>query len=129
RGTTSKARVTSLKEAGAREVHFLVSCPPHINPCVYGIDFPERDKLMAATHTREGIREFLNADSLGYLTEEGMVRATGHPKDRFCLACFNGDYPVKFESTMEKHLLERRRNRVTSLGLEVAAAERQGQLL
>lgn len=129
RGTTSKARVTSLKEAGAREVHFLVSCPPHINPCVYGIDFPERDKLMAATLSREGIREFLNADSLGYLTEEGMVRATGHPKDRFCLACFNGDYPVKFESSMEKHLLERRRSRSTSLGSEVAVAERQRQLL
>ncbi|MBN8247269.1 MAG: amidophosphoribosyltransferase [Verrucomicrobia bacterium] len=129
RGTTSKARVASLKEAGAREVHFLVSCPPHVNPCVYGIDFPERNKLMAVTHTREGIRDFLNADSLGYLTEEGMVRATGHPKDRFCLACFNGDYPVKFQSGMEKHLLEQRRNRVSGLGSEVAAAERQQQLL
>ena len=129
RGTTSKMRVTSLKEAGAKEVHFLVSCPPHINPCVYGIDFPERDKLMAVTHTREGIREFLNADSLGYLTEEGMVRATGHPKDHFCLACFNGDYPVKFASSMEKNLLERRRAKIGGLGPEVVVEARQQRLL
>lgn len=129
RGTTSKMRVTSLKEAGAKEVHFLVSCPPHVNPCVYGIDFPERDKLMAATHTLEGIRQFLNADSLSYLTQDGMVKATGHPKEHFCLACFNGDYPVKFESSMEKHLLERRRTRASGLGPEIAVEARQQRLL
>ncbi|MBX3732663.1 MAG: amidophosphoribosyltransferase [Verrucomicrobiae bacterium] len=129
RGTTSKARVISMKEAGATEVHFLVSCPPHVNPCVYGIDFPDRDKLMAATHTREGIREFLHADSLGYLTEDGMVAATGHPKEHFCLACYNGDYPVPYASSMEKHLLERRRARASGLGPEVAIEERQQRLL
>ena len=84
RGTTSKARVTSLKEAGAKEVHVLVSCPPHINPCVYGIDFPERSKLMAAPNTHDEIRRFLNADSLGYLSLDGMVAATGRPKNAFC---------------------------------------------
>ena len=70
RGTTCKARVNNLKEAGAREVHVLVSCPPHMNPCVYGIDFPDRSKLMAANHSLEEIRTYLNADSLHYLSQE-----------------------------------------------------------
>jgi amidophosphoribosyltransferase len=71
RGTTCKARVNNLKEAGAKEVHVLVSCPPHMNPCVYGIDFPDRNKLMAASHSLEEIRKYQNADSLHYLSEEG----------------------------------------------------------
>ena len=77
RGTTCKTRVNNLKEAGAKEVHVLVSCPPHMNPCVYGIDFPDRNKLMAANHSREEIRKYLNADSLCYLSQAGMVKATG----------------------------------------------------
>ena len=64
RGTTCKTRVNNLKEAGAKEVHVLVSCPPHMNPCVYGIDFPDRSKLMAANYSLEEIRKYLNADSL-----------------------------------------------------------------
>ena len=68
RGTTCKARVNNLKEAGATEVHVLVSCPPHMNPCVYGIDFPDRSKLMAANHSLDEIRKYLNADSLAYLS-------------------------------------------------------------
>ena len=81
RGTTCKARVNNLKEAGAKEVHVLVSCPPHMNPCVYGIDFPDRSKLMAANHSLDEIRKYLNADSLHYLSQEGMVKATGLPKE------------------------------------------------
>ena len=77
RGTTCKARVKTLKEAGAKEVHVRVSCPPHRNPCVYGIDFPDRSKLMAANHSLEEICRYLNADSLAYLSQEGMVKATG----------------------------------------------------
>ena len=69
RGTTSKSRVNNLKEAGAREVHVMVSCPPHKHPCVYGIDFPDRSKLMAANHSQEEIRKYLNADSLSYLVK------------------------------------------------------------
>ncbi|HAB15070.1 MAG TPA: amidophosphoribosyltransferase [Verrucomicrobiota bacterium] len=129
RGTTSRARVASLKDAGAKEVHFLVSCPPHMNPCVYGIDFPERNKLLAANYTVEEIRKFLNADSLGYLSEEGMVKATGLPKNHFCLACYNGDYPVKFDPKMDKHIIERRRARTSGLGPELAVEERQQRLL
>src|SRR5271170_5352546 len=97
RGTTSKTRVNSLKEAGATEVHVMVSCPPHKNSCYYGIDFPDRNKLMAVTHTLEGIRKELNADSLNYLTPEGMVRATRLPKENFCMACWDGNYPVAYD--------------------------------
>jgi amidophosphoribosyltransferase len=129
RGTTSKARVTSLKEAGAKEVHVLISCPAHKNPCVYGIDFPERSKLMAATNTHDEIRKYLNADSLGYLSESGMVAATGQPKSAFCLACYNGDYPVKFDPTVDKHIIERRRNKQSSFASEVEAEVRQPHLL
>lgn len=129
RGTTSKARVTSLKEAGAKEVHVLISCPPHMNPCVYGIDFPERSKLMAANHTNDEICQYLNADSLGYLSEDGMVAATGQPKSAFCLACYNGEYPVKFDPATDKHIIERRRARQPSFAAEVDAEVRQRQLL
>jgi amidophosphoribosyltransferase len=129
RGTTSKARVASLKEAGAKEVHFMVSCPPHVNPCVYGIDFPERNKLMAATNTQEEIRKFLNADSLTYLTLDGMVKATGHPKSNFCLACYTGDYPVPYDAAVDKHIIERQRARGGGLGAELAADAAQRRLL
>jgi len=129
RGTTSKARVTSLKEAGAKEVHVLVSCPPHINPCVYGIDFPERSKLMAATNTQDEIRRFLNADSLGYLSLDGMVAATGRPKNAFCLACYDGNYPVDYDPATDKHIIERRRSRAGALTSELDASMRQTRLL
>ena len=129
RGTTSKARVTSLKEAGAKEVHVLISCPAHRNPCVYGIDFPERSKLMAANYSMDEIRQYLNADSLGYLSEDGMVAATGLSKDSFCLACYNGDYPVKYDPVLDKHIIERRRQRGGSLVAELEAESRHQQLL
>ncbi|MGD1086742.1 MAG: amidophosphoribosyltransferase, partial [Verrucomicrobiota bacterium] len=115
RGTTCKARVNNLKEAGAKEVHVLVSCPPHMNPCVYGIDFPDRSKLMAASHSLDEIRKYLNADSLGYLSQEGMVRATGLPQDSFCMACYDGRYPVPYDPMVDKNIMERRRTRIESL--------------
>jgi amidophosphoribosyltransferase len=129
RGTTSQARVTSLKEAGAKEVHVLISCPPHRNPCVYGIDFPERSKLMAANYTLDEIRQYLHADSLGYLSEDGMVKATGLSKESFCLACYNGDYPVKYDPILDKHIIERRRARGGSLVAELEAESRHMRLL
>lgn len=116
RGTTSKTRVNSLKEAGAKEVHVLVSCPPHMHPCVYGIDFPDRTKLMAANHSIDDIRKYLNADSLGYLSRDGMVKATGHPAESFCMACYNGDYPVPYDPLVDKHIMERRIARAETLG-------------
>ena len=115
RGTTCKARVNNLKEAGAAEVHVLVSCPPHMHPCVYGIDFPDRNKLMAANHSIDEIRKYLNADSLGYLSQEGLVRATGLPRESFCMACYDGQYPVPYDPLVDKHIMERRRERIESL--------------
>jgi amidophosphoribosyltransferase len=129
RGTTCKTRVNSLKEAGAKEVHVLVSCPPHMNPCVYGIDFPDRSKLMAVTKSREGIRDYLNADSLGYLSKEGMVAATGLPANGFCMACYDGDYPVAYDPELDKHIMERRRARMEPLGAGLVKEEQQIKLL
>ncbi|MDX1952365.1 MAG: amidophosphoribosyltransferase [Verrucomicrobiota bacterium] len=129
RGTTSKTRVNSLKEAGAKEVHVLVSCPPHMHPCVYGIDFPDRSKLMAANHSLDEIRQYLDADSLAYLTIDGMVKATGHPKSHFCMACYNGDYPVPYDPLVDKHIMERRRKRTESLGEALKKEELQPKLL
>ena len=115
RGTTCKARVNNLKEAGAKEVHVLVSCPPHMNPCVYGVDFPDRAKLMAANYAIDDIRKYLNADSLGYLSKEGMVKATGLPANSFCMACYDGNYPVEYDPLLDKHIIERRRNRADGI--------------
>jgi amidophosphoribosyltransferase len=129
RGTTCKARVNTLKEAGAKEVHVRVSCPPHMNPCVYGIDFPDRKKLMAANYTVDEIRQYLNADSLGYLSQDGMVKATELPKSGFCMACWDGNYPVKYDPKLEKDIMERRRARVESLGEALAKEEKQTRLL
>ena len=129
RGTTCKARVNTLKEAGATEVHVRVSCPPHKNPCVYGIDFPDRSKLMAANYTIEEICKYLDADSLAYLSKDGMVAATGLPAGAFCMACYDGDYPVPFDPKLEKHIMERRRARVEGLGEALAKDEKQIKLL
>jgi amidophosphoribosyltransferase len=129
RGTTCKARVNNLKEAGAREVHVLVSCPPHMHPCVYGIDFPDRSKLMAANHSIEEIRKYLNADSLHYLSQAGMVKATGLPENAFCLACYNGNYPVAFDPNVDKHIIEHRNGRAPTLTDSLAKEKAQFKLL
>jgi amidophosphoribosyltransferase len=129
RGTTCKARVNNLKEAGAKEVHVLVSCPPHMNPCVYGIDFPDRSKLMAANHSLEEIRKYLNADSLHYLSQDGLVKATGLPAKSFCMACYDGNYPVPFDPAIDKHIIERRNGHVPTLADALANEKAQIKLL
>jgi amidophosphoribosyltransferase len=95
RGTTSKIRMNNLREAGAKEVHMRVSCPPHRYPCYYGIDFPTREELIASSHSIEEIGEYIGVDSLGYLSLEGMIKAMPFPKEMFCLSCFDGQYPVE----------------------------------
>ncbi len=109
RGTTARSRVATLREAGAREVHMRVSCPPHQWPCAYGIDFPTRKELMAANHSLDEIRDYLGADSLGYLSLDGMIAATGLPANEFCTACYTGQYPCGIESEMDKFIMEQRR--------------------
>ncbi len=96
RGTTSCKLVDMVKKAGAKEVHFLISSPPVAYPCYYGIDTAEREKLIANQLDIEGIRKFIGADSLHYISEEGLIRALG--TDAVCLACFNGLYPIPISS-------------------------------
>jgi amidophosphoribosyltransferase len=107
RGTTSRNRVQAVRSSGAREVYMLVSCPPHRHPCFYGIDFSTKGELIACQHSVEEIRKFVGLDGLGYLSIEGMVEATGLPESSFCLACFNGNYPVQPDTTFDKLCLER----------------------
>lgn len=94
RGTTSRKIVQMLREAGVKEVHLLVSSPPILHPCYYGIDTATRGELIAAQHDLEGIRKFIGADSLHYLSLEGMLRAVKGGPENFCVACFTGDYPL-----------------------------------
>lgn len=115
RGTTARTRVVNLREAGAKEVHLRISCPPHKNACYYGIDFPDPEKLLANQMTREEIRDYLGADSLGYLDVDGMVRATGHDKNSFCMACFTGEYPLAYDAAFDKYVMENRRGKARLL--------------
>jgi amidophosphoribosyltransferase len=117
RGTTAMARVESLRESGAKEVHLRVSCPPHKHACHYGIDFPDPKKLIANQHTTEAIAGYLGADSIGYLSVPGMVKATGLPKENFCLACFDGNYPVAVPEGANKEVMVKQRK---SLAPEVS---------
>lgn len=93
RGTTIRTRVKKLRELGAREVHFRVSCPPIKFPCFYGIDFASKGELIAANHSVSEIERFIGIDSLHYITIEGLLRSVSHPEN-YCLACFTGDYPI-----------------------------------
>ncbi len=95
RGTTSRKIVKLLRKAGAKEIHWRISCPPITYPCFYGIDTPLRSELIGATHTVEEIRKYLHVESLGYLSAEGLLRSVNGNKNQYCLACFNGDYPLK----------------------------------
>lgn len=108
RGTTARSRVVNLRENGAKEVHMRISCPPHKHACYYGIDFPDPEKLLANQCTAEEIRKYLGADSIGYLDVDGMVRSTGQPANNFCMACFNGEYPVPFDERFDKLIMEKR---------------------
>jgi amidophosphoribosyltransferase len=115
RGTTARARVVNLRNAGAKEVHIRISCPPHRFPCHYGIDFPDPKDLIANQMSHDQIAKYLQADSLGYLDPAGMVRATGRKEDRFCMACFTDNYPVPVNPELDKLVFERRRERGDSL--------------
>lgn len=115
RGTTARSRVMNLRNAGAKEVHIRISCPPHRFPCHYGIDFPDPKQLIANQLSLKEITNYLQADSLGYLDEAGMVRATGRPENKFCMACFNQKYPIAVNPELDKLVFEHRRARAESL--------------
>ena len=105
RGTTSRSRVEELRRAGAKEIHMRISCPPIRFPCFYGIDFPSPEELIASNKTVKEIADFIQVDSLEYLSLEGMLGAVKNSKD-FCHACFTGKYPVKIPTNQSKYLLE-----------------------
>jgi len=107
RGTTSRVRVKSFREAGAKEVHMRISCPPHRFACFYGIDFPSRKELIANRYSMKKIAAYLGVDSLGYLSLEGMLRCVRLPRERYCVACFTGQYPVRFGRS-DKYTLEKK---------------------
>jgi amidophosphoribosyltransferase len=105
RGTTSKKIVRMLKQAGAAEVHMRISSPPTSWPCYYGIDTPERQDLIASSHSLEEIRNFIEADSLSYLSEDGLLEAVRNgddPRRLYCTACFTGKYPVQSDTATEE---------------------------
>jgi amidophosphoribosyltransferase len=106
RGTTAKTRIKTLRTIGAKEIHLLVSCPPHRFPCFYGIDFSTRGELIAATKTVEEIRDYIGLDSLGYLSMDNLVKSTHIPREDLCFACFDGNYPVPIDETFSKFCLE-----------------------
>jgi amidophosphoribosyltransferase len=106
RGTTTPRVVSMLRKAGAREVHLRICAPPIRYPCFFGVDMATKWELIAARKTVPEIREHLGADSLGYLSVDGLIRAVDLPRDIFCLACFTGEYPIPVQIEMDKLALE-----------------------
>jgi len=104
RGTTSQKIVRMVRAAGAKEVHVRISCPPTISPCFYGVDTPRKSDLIAATHSIEEIREFLEADSVAYLSLDGLLSAVGSERRSYCTSCYTGNYPVPFPQDEARYL-------------------------
>jgi amidophosphoribosyltransferase len=104
RGTTSRKIVRMVRAAGAREVHVRISCPPTVSPCFYGVDTPNKSELIAATHTLPEIREYLGADSVAYLSLEGLLSAVGKERNSYCSSCYTGAYPVPVPSDEATYL-------------------------
>jgi amidophosphoribosyltransferase len=96
RGTTSRKIVRMVRQAGAREVHMRISCPPTISPCFYGVDTPNKSELIAANNTIEEIRRFIEADSLAYLSMHGLQESVADDRGEYCYACYTGNYPTDF---------------------------------
>jgi len=104
RGTTSRKIVRMVRAAGAKEVHVRISCPPTISPCFYGVDTPRRSELMAATHTLDEIRTYLDCDSVAYLSLDGLMHAVGEGSDHYCSSCYTGQYPIAFPRDEHSYL-------------------------
>ncbi len=97
RGTTTKAKMDQIRDAGAREIHLRISCPPIRHPCFFGVDFAERTQLIAHNRSVEQIRQFLGVDSLHYLSLEGMLSCVSRPPEHYCTACYSGDYRIDID--------------------------------
>jgi len=107
RGTTTRGKIGALREAGAKEVHLRVASPPIRHPCYFGIDFPDQKELIANGRSVEQIRKFLGVDSLHYLSHEGMLACVKMAPEKYCTACFSGNYPMNVDEPVEKFALER----------------------
>ncbi|HSW57551.1 MAG TPA: amidophosphoribosyltransferase [Dehalococcoidales bacterium] len=106
RGTTTPKVINLLRKAGAKEVHMRVCAPPIRHPCFFGVDMASRWELIAAQKSVEEVRTAIGADSLGYISLEGLIKSVGLPEDTFCKACFTGDYPIPVQLEMDKLTLE-----------------------
>jgi amidophosphoribosyltransferase len=104
RGTTSRKIVKMLRHAGAKEVHMRISSPPIVSPCFYGIDTPTKRELIGSSHTQQEIKKYITADSLAYLSLEGMLNAAPGRPDHYCNACFTEQYPIPFTKAEELQL-------------------------
>ena len=102
RGTTLRKLVQMLRRAGAAEVHVRIGCPPIIAPCFYGVDMKTRDQFVATNRTVDQIAELITADSLGYISIDGLVEALGIPSSDLCLACVNGEYPTSIPGERQR---------------------------
>lgn len=110
RGTTTRAKMDQLRHAGAKEIHLRISCPPIKHPCYFGVDFPQRAQLVAATHSVEEIRKLLGVDSLAFLSIDGMLDVVGTdavPADDYCTACYSGRYPIEVNAELAKDALHK----------------------
>ncbi len=107
RGTTTKGKIKQLRQAGAKEIHMRVSCPPLRCPCFYGVDFPTHEELLANNKSLDQIRDFLEVDSIGYISLEGMLSCVSKPADHYCTACWSGNYKIPVSTVVNKFALER----------------------
>ncbi len=107
RGTTTRGKIRTLRQAGARQIHMRVSCPPIRFPCFYGIDFPTKEELLANNRDLEQIKEFLEVDSIGYMSLEGLLNCASLPADHYCTACWSGKYRIPVDIPVNKFALER----------------------
>ena len=107
RGTTTRGKIGALRDAGAKEIHLRVASPPIRHPCYFGIDFPSQEELVAHKRSVKKIRDYLSVDSLYYLSHEGMLASVKMAPEKYCTACFSGDYPINVVEPVEKFALER----------------------
>jgi len=107
RGTTTRSKMRAIRRAGAKEIHLRVSCPPIRHPCFYGIDFPTSTELIAHNRSVEQIREFLEVDSLAYLSLDGMLSCMKYEPQRYCTACWSGHYKIPIDQPQSKFSFER----------------------
>ena len=106
RGTTTRGKIRALRQAGAKEIHMRVSCPPIRYPCFYGVDFPTKEELLANNRDLDQIKEFLDVDSIGYMSLQGQLGCVTFPSDHYCTACWSGKYPIPVDIAVNKFALE-----------------------